>query len=73
MKGLVDSLVTCDSTHRRLALRVGRIDATGPGPAGVPGPSDSLAFAQAAFTKAGFTQAEMIQSMLVHTPILKSV
>jgi hypothetical protein len=42
---------------------MGRIDATGQGPAGVPGPADTLAFALAAFTRAGFTQAEMIQAV----------
>ncbi|KAG9236919.1 putative L-ascorbate peroxidase 6 [Amylocarpus encephaloides] len=62
--GLSDSLATCDQPlARRIPLRVGRMDATGPGPAGVPGPTDSLAFAQAAFTKAGFTNSEMIQAV----------
>ena len=41
------------------------MDATGAGPVGVPGPLDSLAFAQAAFVRAGFTQQEMIQAMYV--------
>lgn len=39
------------------------MDAHEAGPVGVPGPLDSLAFAQAAFTRAGFTQSEMIQAM----------
>ncbi|TAQ86696.1 generic peroxidase [Chlorociboria aeruginascens] len=61
--GLSDALATCDPDTRRLPLRVGRIDATGPGPAGVPTPSDSLDFATAAFATAGFSQAEMIQAV----------
>ncbi|EPE28484.1 Heme-dependent peroxidase [Glarea lozoyensis ATCC 20868] len=61
--GLITSLATCDGTHKLLPLRMGRIDATGPGPAGVPGPADTLAFSLAAFNRAGFSQAEMIQSI----------
>ncbi|EHL00180.1 putative L-ascorbate peroxidase 6 [Glarea lozoyensis 74030] len=61
--GLADSLATCANDHRRLPLRVGRVDATGPGPAGVPGPADTFAFALAAFNRAGFSQSEMIQAM----------
>jgi hypothetical protein len=62
-QGLVDALVSCDPTARSLPLRVGRIDATGPGPTGVPGPADSLSFAQVAFKNAGFSNVEMIQAM----------
>ncbi|EHK98403.1 putative L-ascorbate peroxidase 6 [Glarea lozoyensis 74030] len=62
-QGLITSLATCDGTHKLLPLRMGRIDATGPGPAGVPGPADTLAFSLAAFNRAGFSQAEMIQSI----------
>ncbi len=58
-----DALATCANDHRRLPLRVGRIDATGPGPAGVPGPGDGYAFALAAFNRAGFSQQEMIQAV----------
>ncbi|RDL35895.1 uncharacterized protein BP5553_06507 [Venustampulla echinocandica] len=61
--GLSDSLASCDPTARRIPLRVGRIDATGPGPAGVPGPTDNIEFATAAFAKAGFSQSEMIQAV----------
>ncbi|KAG9227959.1 heme peroxidase [Amylocarpus encephaloides] len=62
--GVSDSLATCDQPlARRIPLRVGRIDATRAGPAGVPGPADSLAFAQTAFTRAGFTNSEMIQAV----------
>lgn len=41
------------------------MDATGPGPAGVPGPADSVEFASSAFSRAGFSQSEMIQAMYV--------
>jgi hypothetical protein len=44
---------------------MGRIDATGPGPAGVPGPADTLDFSLAAFTRAGFSKAEMIQAVYI--------
>ena len=63
VQGLADSLSTCANDHRRLPLRVGRIDATGPGPAGVPGPADTFAFSLAAFNRAGFSQSEMIQAV----------
>ncbi|KAH8676486.1 heme peroxidase [Tricladium varicosporioides] len=57
-------LATCIQPDApRIPLRVGRMDATGPGPAGVPGPLDSLDFAKAAFAKAGFSQGEMIQAI----------
>ncbi len=57
------SLITCDPDARFLPLRAGRIDATGPGPAGVPQANDSLAVATAAFANAGFSQADMIQAV----------
>ena len=63
VQGLAASMLSCDSTQPLIKLRAGRIDATGPGPAGVPGPFDSLEFATNAFAKAGFNQSEMIQSM----------
>ncbi|KAH8815517.1 heme peroxidase [Xylogone sp. PMI_703] len=61
--GLSDALAACDPTARRIPLRVGRIDATGPGPAGVPKPTDSFEFALDAFATAGFNQSEMIQAV----------
>ncbi|KAG9233260.1 heme peroxidase [Amylocarpus encephaloides] len=61
--GLADSLATCDPASHRLPLRVGRVDATQAGPFGVPGPADTLAFAQAAFERAGFSKTEMIQAV----------
>lgn len=56
-------MASCDSTQPLIKLRAGRIDATGPGPTGVPGPLDSLAFATAAFAAAGFSTTEMIQAV----------
>lgn len=58
-----DSLATCAPSSRRIALRVGRVDATRAGPFGVPGPADSLDFATAAFERAGFSKTEMIQAV----------
>jgi hypothetical protein len=46
-----------------IQLRAGRIDASGPGPFGVPGPSESFPQQLAAFTNAGFSQTEMIQAV----------
>jgi hypothetical protein len=46
-----------------IQLRAGRIDATAPGPTGVPRPQDSLAIATAAFAKAGFSQTDMIKAV----------
>ena len=48
-----------------IELRVGRIDATGPGPFGVPTPSESFPQQLAAFTNAGFSQTDMIQAVWV--------
>ncbi|KAF4637778.1 hypothetical protein G7Y89_g297 [Cudoniella acicularis] len=61
--GIADALATCDPTSRRLPLRVGRMDAAGPGPSGVPKPTDGFAVAKAAFAQAGFSQSEMIQAV----------
>ncbi|ESK85612.1 wsc domain containing protein [Moniliophthora roreri MCA 2997] len=41
-------------------FRGGRIDATGPGPAGVPEPSTNLETTTARFAKAGFSREDMI-------------
>jgi hypothetical protein len=57
------SLLSCDPAQPMIKLKAGRIDATGPGPAGVPGPFDTLEFSIAAFDKAGFTKTEMIQAV----------
>ena len=61
--GLHDTLVSCDPIPRLLKLRVGRIDATGPGPTGVPTPVDDLNTTLTAFSKAGFSQSEAIGSV----------
>lgn len=57
------SLNACDSGTPLVKLRAGRVDATGPGPTGVPKPQDSLTSATAAFAKAGFSNTEMIQAV----------
>lgn len=56
-------MISCDPTQPLIKLRAGRVDATGPGPSGVPGPFDDLTFATNAFAAAGFNQTEMIQAM----------
>ncbi|KAM0562921.1 hypothetical protein ACHAPJ_001761 [Fusarium lateritium] len=55
---LVASVASCGG--QKVPLRMGRIDATQAGVAGVPKPEHKLNSAMAAFTKAGFTQQEMI-------------
>lgn len=56
-------MLSCDPNSPMIKLRAGRIDATGPGPTGVPGPADGLASQTAAFAKAGFSKTEMIQAV----------
>ena len=56
-------MISCDPTQPLIKLRAGRVDAAGPGPSGVPGPFDSLAFSTAAFAAAGFSSTEMIQAV----------
>ncbi|KAH6886825.1 heme peroxidase [Thelonectria olida] len=56
--GLVAAVGSCGG--QRVPLRMGRIDATKPGPSGVPKPDQNLKSSMAAFTKAGFSQKEMI-------------
>ncbi|KAJ8521056.1 hypothetical protein ONZ45_g2208 [Pleurotus djamor] len=53
------ALRTCGGPS--LPMRFGRIDATGPGPEGVPEPQDSLPSMTSRFATAGFFAAEMIQ------------
>ena len=62
-QGLADSFISCDENPRFITLRAGRVDANGPGPSGVPGPTDSFDFAKAAFANAGFNQSDMIQAV----------
>lgn len=60
------SLIVCDPSldnQRLLKLRVGRKDATGAGPVGVPEPADSLSTILADFARAGFNQSEAIASV----------
>lgn len=44
-------------------MRVGRTDAAGPGPSGVPTPTDDLTTTLAQFAQAGFSQSEAIGSV----------
>jgi hypothetical protein len=46
-----------------IQLRVGRIDATVPGPLGAPKSNDTFTTAKAVFANAGFNQTEMIQAV----------
>lgn len=62
-QGITDALVSCDLIPRFIKLRVGRIDATGPGPAGVPEPTTDLDTTLATFSKAGFSQSEAIAAV----------
>jgi hypothetical protein len=60
---MADSLLECDGNARFLKLKAGRVDATVPGPFGVPTPSDFLNVTIAAFANAGFSQTDMIQAV----------
>lgn len=44
-----------------IPFRAGRVDATGPGPAGVPQPHEDLATHTESFRKQGFNRSEMIE------------
>jgi hypothetical protein len=52
-----------------LQVRAGRIDATGPGPSGVPEPTDATQKMVARFATAGFNVTEMVAS--VRSPYFK--
>jgi hypothetical protein len=61
---MADVLLECDANNvNGFPFRVGRVDAPGPGPSGVPVPTDTLAVTTAAFKNAGFTQTQMIQAV----------
>jgi hypothetical protein len=60
---MADVLLECPTNKNAFPFRVGRIDAAGPGPLGVPGPTDPFNVALAAFNNAGFTQTQMIQAV----------
>ncbi|KAL7943661.1 heme peroxidase [Trichoderma barbatum] len=50
----------CSNGDIILPYRAGRVDATGPGPSGVPEPQEDLATHTAKFVKQGFNTTEMI-------------
>ncbi|KAK6587424.1 hypothetical protein PZA11_000714 [Diplocarpon coronariae] len=54
------AVASCGAHPQAIPLRVGRIDATQAGPAGVPGPFDPLEPTLARFAKAGFAANETI-------------
>ncbi|PBP17325.1 heme peroxidase [Diplocarpon rosae] len=54
------AIASCGAHPEAIPLRVGRIDATQAGPAGVPGPLDALEPTLARFAKAGFAANETI-------------
>ncbi|KAK7038720.1 hypothetical protein VNI00_010604 [Paramarasmius palmivorus] len=56
--GTVLAVASCDGPT--IPYRAGRVDATGPGPLGVPQPQEELATHMEQFRRAGFTQSEMI-------------
>ncbi|KAF4616395.1 hypothetical protein D9613_008672 [Agrocybe pediades] len=56
--GVVLSVAECGGPT--IPFRMGRIDATGPGPQGVPKPEQDIATHIESFRKQGFTQSEMI-------------
>jgi catalase (peroxidase I) len=56
--GTVLAVASCDGPN--IPYRAGRVDATGPGPLGVPQPQEELATHTEQFRRAGFTQSEMI-------------
>jgi hypothetical protein len=60
---MADVLLECPTNRNAFTFRVGRVDAAGPGPSGVPTPTDSYDVALAAFNNAGFNQTQMIQSV----------
>lgn len=50
----------CSGGKVGFSFKAGRIDATGPGPKGVPEPTDDLDSTVAAFKRIGFSEKEMI-------------
>ena len=56
----VTAVGACSNGTMIIPLRAGRVDATGPGPSGVPQPQDSLVSHTASFARQGFSPSEMI-------------
>ncbi|KAK6610596.1 WSC domain-containing protein [Botrytis cinerea] len=57
---VVASVAKCGGSNSGIKLRVGRIDATSAGPAGVPGPATDLNTTLAQFAAAGFDASQTI-------------
>lgn len=58
--GAITAVEACANGKIRIPFRGGRVDATRPGPTGVPKPQEDLATHQEAFRRQGFNQEEMI-------------
>ena len=58
--GAIMAVRSCGGAEMSIPLRVGRVDATQAGPAGVPQPQDDLATHIADFKRQGFNVTEMI-------------
>ncbi|KAF3067686.1 WSC domain-containing protein [Trichoderma lentiforme] len=58
--GAVFGVGGCSNGNIILPYRAGRVDATGPGPSGVPEPQEDLATHTAKFVRQGFNTTEMI-------------
>ncbi len=56
----VTAIGGCSNGTILVPLRAGRIDATGPGPAGVPQPHEDLATHTETFARQGFNTTDMI-------------
>ena len=61
--GITEAVLSCGTNSPMIKLRAGRIDATGPGPFGVPGPTDGIVSQTAAFANAGFSKSDMIKAV----------
>lgn len=56
----VVAIAACSNGTIIVPLRAGRVDATGPGPSGVPRPEEDLTTHTASFARQGFSATEMI-------------
>ena len=54
------SVASCSNGTLQVPYRAGRVDVTGPGPTGVPDPTESLETHEAEFERMGFNSTEMI-------------
>ncbi|KAH8885377.1 heme peroxidase [Thozetella sp. PMI_491] len=58
--GAILAVGACSNGTIRIPMRPGRVDASGPGPSGVPQPHEDLASHTASFKRQGFNTQEMI-------------